>query len=135
MDARHRWGKHYEVHSLYGHSEAIATRRSVQYLFTVKETKYLLKCTSVETDKFKYTRRTTNMFSCAMPTYRICCPLTDFGISGTFQLPTRKCWASLVALIYLCLSICIRVSSYLSFETIASIERSYFLSFAEHYCT
>ena len=39
MDARHRWGKHYEVHSLYGHSEAIATRKSVQYLFAVKEMK------------------------------------------------------------------------------------------------
>ncbi|CAH1245724.1 MGAM [Branchiostoma lanceolatum] len=36
MDARQTWGKHYDVHSLYGHSMAIATRSAMSRVFPTK---------------------------------------------------------------------------------------------------
>eukprot|EP00058_Branchiostoma_floridae_P007368 XP_002592856.1 hypothetical protein BRAFLDRAFT_202159 [Branchiostoma floridae] len=36
MDAQQSWGKHYDVHSLYGHSMAIATRSAMSTVFPTK---------------------------------------------------------------------------------------------------
>ncbi|XP_078695135.1 sucrase-isomaltase, intestinal-like [Branchiostoma floridae x Branchiostoma belcheri] len=36
MDAQQSWGKHYDVHSLYGHSMAIATRAAMSRVFPTK---------------------------------------------------------------------------------------------------
>uniref|UniRef100_H0V6I4 Sucrase-isomaltase, intestinal n=1 Tax=Cavia porcellus TaxID=10141 RepID=H0V6I4_CAVPO len=45
MDAVQKWGKHYDVHSLYGYSMAIATEKAVQKVFSNKRSFILTRST------------------------------------------------------------------------------------------
>jgi alpha-glucosidase (family GH31 glycosyl hydrolase) len=47
MDSQQYWGKHYSVHSLYGHSEAIATNKALQSLFPGKRPFILSRSTYI----------------------------------------------------------------------------------------
>lgn len=52
MDAVQSWGKHYDVHSLYGHSMAIATERAIEKVFPNKRSFILTRSTFAGTGKY-----------------------------------------------------------------------------------
>ncbi|OXB62287.1 hypothetical protein ASZ78_012335 [Callipepla squamata] len=51
MDAVQKWGKHYDVHSLYGYSMAIATRQAIETVFPGKRSFLLSRSTFVGSGK------------------------------------------------------------------------------------
>ncbi|XP_067938431.1 sucrase-isomaltase, intestinal-like [Watersipora subatra] len=52
MDSVQHWGKHYDVHSLYGHSMAISTYRALQQIFPDKRPFVLSRSTFAGTSKY-----------------------------------------------------------------------------------
>uniref|UniRef100_A0A8C0F366 alpha-glucosidase n=1 Tax=Bubo bubo TaxID=30461 RepID=A0A8C0F366_BUBBB len=51
MDAVQKWGKHYDVHSLYGYSMAISTRKAIEALFPGKRSFLISRSTFVGSGK------------------------------------------------------------------------------------
>uniref|UniRef100_A0A669Q5G8 alpha-glucosidase n=1 Tax=Phasianus colchicus TaxID=9054 RepID=A0A669Q5G8_PHACC len=51
MDAVQKWGKHYDVHSLYGYSMAIATRQAIETVFPGKRSFLISRSTFVGSGK------------------------------------------------------------------------------------
>jgi len=47
MDNIQKWGTHYDVHSLYGHSMALVTDKTLKTLFPGKVGKYARACPNV----------------------------------------------------------------------------------------
>ncbi|NXW52162.1 SUIS protein, partial [Nyctiprogne leucopyga] len=52
MDAVQKWGKHYDVHSLYGYSMAISTRKVIEALFPGKRSFLISRSTFVGSGKY-----------------------------------------------------------------------------------
>ncbi|XP_051482229.1 sucrase-isomaltase, intestinal [Apus apus] len=51
MDAEQKWGKHYDVHSLYGYSMAISTQKAIQTVFPGKRSFIISRSTFVGSGK------------------------------------------------------------------------------------
>ncbi|NXI43474.1 SUIS protein, partial [Galbula dea] len=51
MDAVQKWGKHYDVHSLYGYSMAISTRKALEALFPGKRSFLISRSTFIGSGK------------------------------------------------------------------------------------
>ncbi|NXK43456.1 MGA protein, partial [Piprites chloris] len=52
MDARQAWGRHYDVHNLYGYSMALATRRALQEVFPGRRSFLLSRSTFAGSGRF-----------------------------------------------------------------------------------